>query len=170
MELASRGFGRHTRAPTRRWKEFKECNLHAFRNPLFENQTNQQMICTIMMRDVTVPLVDRVTESLRTGCLPPDMREWGRCGMEVAEARVLDALPPEGDEPFCPVLDVVAVTEASVLPSVLMTPELTRTPYLQYRHNLVWAGYNANGRVARSKLLLGAPADFDLLGRVLSPA
>jgi hypothetical protein len=159
-ELAAQGFG-VIRVPTRRWRELKESDVHTFRNPLKENETNQEMICTIMVREVTVPPIDSVTETLRTGLLPSDMRLWER-------SVGLDVLLPEGGEPFCPVLDVVAATEASVLPSTLMTPGLTRTLYRQYRENLVWAGFNGNSRVTGSKLLLGTPADFGLLGEVIS--
>ena len=75
-------------------------------------------------------------------------------------------LPP-GDTPCLPLLDVVAVTEASALLARGVTPAVCRALYRSYPHRLIWAGFNASSRVTGSKLVLGEPRDFSLLKGVL---
>jgi hypothetical protein len=149
------------RVRTSHWRDLKEGDPAAFENPCKEDQVKQQMICTIMMRDVTVPEIAEITESMQRGRLPADMRKWPKYPGSLSEI-----LLPEGDMPFVPCLDVVAVTEASALPSTQTTLRLCRLLYRQYSERLVWAGFNSVSRVTGSKLALGGVEDFSLLGRV----
>jgi hypothetical protein len=64
--FAALGFG-VVRVRTCPWRELKEADPVASRNPYKEEQAEQQMICTIMMRDVTVPTIAEIAEFLQSG-------------------------------------------------------------------------------------------------------
>ena len=74
-ELAVQGFS-VIRVKTVHWRELKTRNRDAFRNPYKAYQNEQQMICTIAMRDITCPMIQNVIEQMRSGVLPSDLREW----------------------------------------------------------------------------------------------
>ena len=154
LEFAKQGFA-VIRVKSRHWKELKTDDPEAFRTPYIEDQNRQQMICTIVMRDITCPMILKVVQQMCSGELPMDMRTWDR------EHWTLE-LPP-GDGPCKPRLDVVAVTEASAQLAHEVDPQVFRAVYRSYPHRFVWAGFNARTRVTGSKLLLGAPGDFRLL-------
>ena len=154
LEFAEQGFA-VIRVKSRPWQELKTEDPESFRTPYIEAQNRQQMICTIVMRDITCPMILEVVQQMRSGELPMDMRTWDR------EHWTLE-LPP-GDGPCKPRLDVVAVTEASAQLAHEVDPQVFRAVYRSYPHRFVWAGFNARTRVTGSKLLLGAPGDFRLL-------
>jgi len=156
-EFAQQGFA-VIRVKSRPWKDLKTTSPEAFRNPYRETENEQQMICTIVMRDITCPMVQKVVQQMHEGALPSDLRKWNPIDWELE-------LPP-GDRPCTPRLDVVAVTEASALLAPGVTPQIFRALYRSYSHRLVWAGFNATARGTGSKLLLGEPADFALLKMV----
>ena len=54
------------------WRDLKTMSPEAFRNPYIEEQNEQQMICTIVMRDITCPMIQNVVEQMRSGALPLD--------------------------------------------------------------------------------------------------
>ena len=154
LEFAEQGFA-VIRVKSRPWQELKTEDPEAFRTPYIEDQNRQQMICTIVMRDITCPMILEVVQKMHSGELPMDMRTWDR------EHWTLE-LPP-GDGPCKPRFDVVAVTEASAKLAHGVDPQVFRAVYRSYPHRFVWAGFNARTRVTGSKLLLGAPGDFRLL-------
>jgi hypothetical protein len=157
-ESAKQGFA-VVRVKSCHWKDLKATFSEAFRKPYKKEQTEQQMICTIVMRDITCPMVQDVVQRMHSGALPSDARAWNPIDWELE-------LPP-GDRPCAPRLDVVAVTEASALSAPGVTPQVFRALYRSYSHRLVWAGFNATARGTGSKLLLGEPEDFGLLKMVL---
>jgi hypothetical protein len=157
-EFAKQGFA-VIRVKSCHWKDLKATSSKAFRNPYKEEQTEQQMICTIVMRDITCPMVQNVVQRMQSGALSSDLRTWNPIDWELE-------LPP-GVRPCAPCLDVVAVTEASALLAHGVTPQVFRALYRSYSHRLVWAGCNATTRGTGSKLLLGEPEDFGLLKMVL---
>jgi hypothetical protein len=152
------------RVRTENWRDLKARDVAAFRNPYNEQQTNQQMICAIMMRDVTAPIIEDITRKMKSGELPPDLCQWHDLVFE----QDLDVVVPPDSLSCVPLLDVVAVTEASALPAAKLSPMLLRWIYRSYSEKLVWAGFNAWTRVTGSKLLLGEAGDFKLLQDVLS--
>ena len=99
---------------------------------------------------------------MSSGELSRDLRQWTQSPLDD-----YDVLLPEGTGPCIPCLEVIAITEASALPSPLASPKVLRCLYGQYEEGLVWAGFNAWTRICGSKLLLGAPADFSLLRELL---
>ena len=145
-EFAQQGFI-VIRVKSCHWKDLKATSSEAFRNPYKEEQTEQQMICTIVMRDITCPMVHNVVERMQSGALPSDLRTWNPMHWELE-------LPP-GVRPCVPCLDVVAVTEASALLAHGVTPKVFRAVYRSSSQNIVWAGSNASTRVTGSKLLFG---------------
>ena len=76
-------------------------------------------------------------------------------------------LPP-GNDPIVPLLDVIAITEASSLLAPGMGPAHFRKVYDGYPQGIVWAGFNGDSRTVGSKLLLGRPSDFACLHSVLN--
>ena len=144
------------RVKTEPWQDLKKREAHAFRTPLTADQNEQQMICTIVMRDITCPFLLKVVEDMRNGTLPKNMREW-------VPSEDLQIVLPPGTEPCEPKIDVVAVTEASSLLAPGVTPAVVRALYRSYSERLVWAGFNGPARSQGSKLVLGTPEDFGLL-------
>ena len=65
-------------APTVHWRDLKTTDPDAFRYPYIESETEQQMICTIVMRDITCPRIQDVVFQMRCGALPSDLRKWDR--------------------------------------------------------------------------------------------
>jgi hypothetical protein len=153
-EFAKQGFA-VIRVRSCHWRDLKTTSPDSFRNPRKAQETEQQMICTIVMRDITCPMIQNVVRQMRSGALPSDLRDWNPKDWDLE-------LPP-GGRPCTPLLDVVAVTEASALLAGDVTPQLFRSLYRSYSHRLVWAGFNANTRSTGSKLLLGEPEDFAFL-------
>ena len=81
-------------------------NPEAFRNPYNADQTEQQTICSIVMRDITCPMVMNVVQQMRSGAFPSDLRDWDPTEWDLE-------LPPSVGpfiEPCRPRLDVIAVT------------------------------------------------------------
>ena len=144
------------RVKTEPWQDLKKREAHAFRTPLTADQNEQQMICTIVMRDITCPFLLKVVEDMGNGTLPKNMREW-------VPSEDLQIVLPPGTEPCEPKIDVVAVTEASSLLAPGVTPAVVRALYRSYSERLVWAGFKGNARVQGSKWVLGTPEDFGLL-------
>ncbi len=153
-EFAKQGFA-VIRVRSCHWRDLKTTSPDSFRNPRIAHETEQQMICTIVMRDITCPMIQNVVQQMRSGALPSDLRDWDPRDWDLE-------LPPDG-RPCTPRLDVVAVTEASALLAAGATPQLFRSLYRSYSHRLVWAGFNGHGRATGSKLLLGEPEDFAFL-------
>ena len=141
------------------WRELKDTKPHAFLRPYKAEDTKQEMICTIVMRDITCLKVQDVVQRMREGLLPMDLRHWKNTGFELE-------LPP-GDKPCTPDLSIVAVTEASALMNPQVSPRVVRFLYRSYPQRLLWAGFNGPARVTGSKLLVGEPEDFHLLQIVL---
>ena len=119
---------------------------------LVATDTQQEMICTIVMRDITCLMVQDVVQRMRSGALSADLRDWETTGLELE-------LPP-GDTPCTPDLAIVAVTEASALMAPQVSPRVVRSLYRSYPHRLLWAGFNATTRCTGSKLLVGEPETF----------
>ena len=159
MDMACQGFA-VLRVKSIPWRDLKILNPVAFRNPYIPHETEQQMVCTIVMRDITCPMIQNVVQKMRSGALSLDLRDWNPTDWQLQ-------LPP-GNSPCTPNLDVVAVTEASALIATGATPQVFRAVYWSYPHRLVWAGFNAKVRVTGSKLLLGKPEDFEVLQSVFS--
>ncbi len=120
LEFAKRGLA-VIRVKSRHWKELKTDDPEAFRTPYIEDQNRQQMVCTIVKRDITCPMILEVVQKMHRGELPMDMRTWDR------EHWTLK-LPP-GDGPCKPRLDVVAVTEASAKLAHAVDPQVFRAVY-----------------------------------------
>ena len=155
-EMANAGFA-VIRVPTFHWSQHKAQEPDAFANPLRAGVTEREMICKIMMRDVTLPCVDYYLASnfgdLRK--LPPSEQ------IEVV-------LPPcDAELPCCPVYDVIAITEASALLPPGVRPHHFRSMYNSYAQGLLWAGFNSDNRIIGSKLLLGRQSDFACLHKVM---
>ena len=74
-EFAKQGFA-VIRVKSCPWKDLKATSSEAFRNPYKKEQTEQQMICTIVMRDITCPMVQNVVQRMQSGALPSDLRTW----------------------------------------------------------------------------------------------
>ena len=157
-EMAARGFA-VIRVKSCHWRDLKSTDPDAFRRPYKATETQQEMICTIVMRDITCPMVQDVVQRMRSGALSADLRDWENTGLELE-------LPP-GDTPCTPDLAIVAVTEASALMAPQVSPGVVRSLYRSYPHRLLWAGFNAPTRCTGSKLLVGEPEDFHLLKTVL---
>ena len=157
-EFARRGFA-VIRVRSRFWKELKTSNPEFFRHPYKEEENSYQVIRTIVMKDITCPLIQQVVQQISCGTLSVDLRAWDRM--------IWDLELPPGDGPCTPYLDVVAVTEASSLLAPDVTPQDVRILYRSYSHRLVWAGFNAYARCSGSKLVLGEPEDFAFLKQVL---
>ena len=156
-QFAKAGFA-VIRVKSEGWRDLKEKQPNAFRTPYIKTQTEQQMICTIVMRDITCPLLLQVMTDMNDGTRSKDLRTWNRDGLQIE-------LPP-GDAPCVPRLDVVAVTEASAWLADDVTPAVFRALYNLYSERLVWAGFNGDVRSTGSKLVLGEPHDFSLLKEV----
>ena len=158
-EMAAKGFA-VIWVKSCHWQELKSTNSDAFRRPYKETETKQEMICTIVMRDITCAKVQEVVQRMRAGDLPADLRHWdtNEFGLEL----------PHGNTPCKPDLTIVAVTEASALMAPGVTPAVVRHLYELYPHRLLWAGFNAPSRVTGSKLLVGEPEGFHLLQLVLA--
>ena len=136
-QFAKAGFA-VIRVKSEGWRDLKEKQPNAFRTPYIKTQTEQQMICTIVMRDITCPLLLQVMTDMNDGTRSKDLRTWNRDGLQIE-------LPP-GDAPCVPRLDVVAVTEASAWLADDVTPAcsvqlVSRTPRLgrfQWRSQEHW--------------------------------
>ena len=157
-EMAAQGFA-VIHVESCQWQVLKESDPNAFRNPYKANETQQQMICTIVMRDITCVMMQDVVQRMRDGVLPADLREWKTTEFAFEL--------PLGDAPCMPDLTIVAVTEASALMGRNVSPRVVRCLWESYGERLLWAGFNSKARVSGSKLLVGAPEDFQLLRIVL---
>ena len=146
--------------PSVLWRDLKTKDPQAFRHPYIPTEMEQQMICTIVMRDITCPLIQDIVQQMRRGTLPSDLRKWDR-NLNEFELE----LPP-GGRPCTPSLDIIGVTEASAMLAAGVTPRVFRAVYQSYPHRLVWAGFNAVTRCTGSKLRMGEPEDFALLKMV----
>ena len=80
------------RVKTEPWQDLKKREANAFRTPLTADQNEQQMICTIVMRDITCPFLLKVVEDMGNGTLPKNMREW-------VPSEDLQIVLPPGTEP-----------------------------------------------------------------------
>ena len=101
-EFANQGFA-VIRVKSCSWMDLKTSSPMAFRNPYKAGETEQQMICTIVMRDITCPMIQNVVEQMRSGALPSDLRNWNPTDWDLK-------LPP-GDRPCRPRLDVVGFAQ-----------------------------------------------------------
>ena len=79
-EFAEAGFS-VIRVKTVHWRELKTTNREASRNPYKAHESEQQMICTIVMRDITCPIVQDVVQRMRSGALSADLRDWETTGL-----------------------------------------------------------------------------------------
>ena len=84
MDMSNKGFT-VLRIRTRHWREFKNAphELHRFRNPLKEWEVEQQMICTMNMRDLVAPtaailLMLTTSEPVHTSALQALVRSHSR--------------------------------------------------------------------------------------------
>ena len=73
QEFARQGFA-VIRVKSRHWNDLKTAQPLAFRTPYKAHETEQQMICTIVMRDITCPMIQKVVQQMRSGALSRDLR------------------------------------------------------------------------------------------------
>ena len=128
QEFAALGFA-VVRVPSIHWRDIKAKDPGAFRNPYVANETEQQMICTIVMRDTTGPLIKKVMQDMDSGVLSSDLRDWN--------PTVWDLELPKHEGQCVPRRDVIAVTEASALVAPGVTPRVVRSLYGHYPHRLL---------------------------------
>ncbi len=151
MEFAQRGFV-VVRIRMEHWRDLLRRDPHAFRKPYASK--DQSMICTIMMRDVTLPFISRMLEDIREGRLSADPTVWARSWPYDDSQMVMPTLAQDNSRIGW---DVIAITEASAAPCDLCTPASLRSLDRQYVEPIIWAGFNADTRCTGSKLLLMRP-------------
>ena len=71
-EFAKQGFV-VIRVESCHWRDLKMANPKGLRNPYEADQTEQQTIRSIVMRDITCPLNMNVVQNMRSGALPPSL-------------------------------------------------------------------------------------------------
>ena len=152
-DFARKGFA-VVRVKSEHWEDLKRTKPEAFRFPYIQKQTQQEMICSIVMRDITCPMIQNVVQQMRIEALPLNMHEW---------SADWDVELPPGHGVCIPKLDVVAITEASSQLAAGVGPQVVRTLYRSYTQSFVWAGFNGKSRVTGSKLLLAEPDHFGFL-------
>ncbi len=151
LEFAELGFV-VIRVRTEHWRDLYKREPNAFRNPY--GSMDQSMICTIMMRDTTLPFIGRMLEDIRQKRLSQDPADWADNWPYEDSALPLPASSPRNRRIGW---DLVAITEASAAPSPLCTPAALRSLDRQYREPIIWAGFNADTRCTGSKLVLMRP-------------
>ena len=140
------------RVKTENWWDLKKKKPELFSNNLFNNNLDrQQVICTINIHHVVLPLMDRVVRlvGLVDGRVSEEnVKEWSKSsGIELMLPKTCSRIR----------VDVVVVTESSSYVASSLNPEKLARIYNAYEQNVVWLGFNQAGQQTGSKGVMGTP-------------
>jgi hypothetical protein len=150
------GFG-VLRVPTQNWADVKREHPEWFSPVLRENETEQQVICTINFIRVLCPMLQEVHRILES-CDDEDNVE--RC-----REKGLDLYVPEGVRRVSS--DLYAVCEASSNIASNLTPRGLRLIYGYYHEPVLWCGFNMKAQSTGSKGVIGTADSLMVLGGCL---